>query len=112
MATAAASTSAGTKSPASKTANAVMKAVPRASTPRRNRGEWQRFDVVFRAPRFDAQGNKTANAEFIRVQLNGVLIHEKETVSGPTRSALYKDEVSMGPLMFQGRSRPRWPIVT
>src|SRR5918911_3019200 len=39
-------------------------------------GEWQTFDVVFRAPRFDAAGKKTANAKFVRVAHNGTVIHE------------------------------------
>ncbi len=69
-------------------------------------GEWQRFEVVFRAPRFDADGNKTANAAFVRVVHNGVLIHENQELSGPTRAALYNDEQPLGPVMFQGDHGP------
>lgn len=69
-------------------------------------GEWQRFDVVFRAPRFDADGNKTANAVFVRVEHNGVLIHENQELSGPTRAALFKDEQPLGPIMIQGDHGP------
>ena len=39
-------------------------------------GEWQTFDVIFHAPKFDAQGKKTANAVFVKVLQNGTLIHE------------------------------------
>ena len=38
-------------------------------------GQWQTFDVVFRAPRFDASGRKTANACFVKVVHNLSLIH-------------------------------------
>jgi hypothetical protein len=69
-------------------------------------GEWQSFDITFRAPRFDASGNKTADAVFEKVLLNGVLIHENVSVSGPTRSGTYKDEKPLGPLMFQGDHGP------
>ncbi|MCL4694197.1 MAG: DUF1080 domain-containing protein [Candidatus Hydrogenedentes bacterium] len=69
-------------------------------------GEWQRFDIVFRAPRFDENGDKTADAEFVRVEHNGVVIHENEKVSGPTRSAMFNDEQPTGPLMLQGDHGP------
>lgn len=69
-------------------------------------GQWQTFDVVFRAPRFDAQGKKTANARFVRVVHNGVVVHENVEVTGPTRAATYNDEKPTGPLMLQGDHGP------
>jgi sugar phosphate isomerase/epimerase len=69
-------------------------------------GQWQTFDVVFRAPRFDAQGNKTANARFVRVLHNGKVVHENVEVTGPTRASLYEDEKPLGPLMLQGDHGP------
>jgi len=69
-------------------------------------GEWQTFDVIFRAPRFDAAGKKTANAVFVRVVHNGKVIHENQEVTGPTRAASYRDEKPAGPLMFQGDHGP------
>lgn len=69
-------------------------------------GEWQTFDVVFRAPRFDASGKKTANARFVKVVHNGKVIHENEEVTGPTRAAAFQDEKPLGPLMLQGDHGP------
>src|SRR5262249_32154760 len=34
-------------------------------------GEWQKLHAIFLAPRFDAEGNKTASARLLRVTLNG-----------------------------------------
>ncbi len=65
-------------------------------------GLWQHLKVSFQAPRFDASGKKTENAKMIRVELNGVLIHENVELSGPTRSSGPNDEKATGPLMFQG----------
>ncbi len=78
---------------------------PRVNAARRP-GEWQTFDVIFRAPRFDEDGNKTANAMFVRVEHNGVLIHENQEVTGPTRAAMYADEQLRGPIMLQGDHGP------
>jgi len=69
-------------------------------------GQWQRFDIVFRAPRFDATGRKTANARFVKVVHNGVVVHEDVEVTGPTRAATYDDERPVGPLMLQGDHGP------
>lgn len=69
-------------------------------------GAWQHFEIVFRAPRFDKTGRKTENARFVKVLLNGVVIHENVEVTGPTRSAAFEDERSLGPLMFQGDHGP------
>ena len=40
-------------------------------------GEWQHYRIVFLAPRFDETGKKTANAKFVKVIHNGVLVQEK-----------------------------------
>jgi hypothetical protein len=69
-------------------------------------GEWQSLDVVFRAPRFDADGRKTEAARFVKVSLNGTLIHENVEVGGPTRAAAWNDEKPRGPLMIQGDHGP------
>ena len=65
-------------------------------------GLWQHLQVTFEAPRFDAAGKKTKNARFVRVALNGFVIHENVEVTGPTRSPAFEDERAMGPLMIQG----------
>lgn len=69
-------------------------------------GQWQTLEVVFRAPRFDAHGRKTAPARFERVVLNGKLIHENVAVSGPTRGSMFDDESAAGPIMIQGDHGP------
>jgi len=69
-------------------------------------GEWQTFDVVFLAPRFDAEGKKTANAKFVKVVHNGQVVHENIEVTGPTRAGAFNDEKPTGPLMFQGDHGP------
>ena len=69
-------------------------------------GEWQTFDVIFRAPRFDSEGNKTANARFEKVVHNGTVVQKNVEVTGPTRSAEYDDETPTGPLVIQGNHGP------
>ncbi|AQG80636.1 3-keto-disaccharide hydrolase [Spirosoma montaniterrae] len=65
-------------------------------------GLWQHLKISFQAPRFNAQGQKTENARMIRVELNGVTIHEDVELTGPTRAAAFEDEKASGPLMLQG----------
>lgn len=65
-------------------------------------GLWQHLRIIFQAPRFDSQGRKTANARFLKVYVNGSLVQNNFEVSGPTRSAGFKDEKPRGPIMIQG----------
>ncbi|MCY7357747.1 MAG: DUF1080 domain-containing protein [Rudanella sp.] len=65
-------------------------------------GLWQHLKISFQAPRFDGSGKKTENAKMVRVELNGVLLHENQELSGPTRSAAFTDEKPTGALMLQG----------
>ena len=80
------------------------------SPPRKNAsrpaGEWQSFHILFQAPRFDAQGKKTADGRFVRLIHNGTLIQEDAVVEGPTRASLDGPEVPQGPLMIQGDHGP------
>jgi len=84
-----------------------MGAVYGAKPPRVNAtrapGEWQKYRILFRAPRKDDAGNKTSNATFWLVELNGVRIHDwGQEVDKITGGSLGNDEVEEGPLMFQG----------
>jgi hypothetical protein len=80
------------------------------AAPRKNAckapGEWQTYDVIFQAPRFDADGKKTANARFIKVVHNGEVIHKNVEVKGPTTASLGGPEKPEGPLMLQGDHGP------
>jgi len=68
-------------------------------------GEWQKFVIDFIAPRFDADGKKTANAKFVKVVLNDQVIHENVEAPKPTGGELGK-EVPQGPLLLQGNHGP------
>jgi hypothetical protein len=65
-------------------------------------GLWQKIRISFQAPRFDASGKKTENARLLRVELNGVLLHENVELTGPTRGAMGGGEKASGPLRLQG----------
>jgi hypothetical protein len=69
-------------------------------------GEWQTLDVTFHAPRFDASGKKVASARFVKVVLNGQLIHEDVEAATPTGSAWVKKETATGPLLIQADHGP------
>ncbi len=69
-------------------------------------GEWQSFDAVFRAPRFDENGRKVENAQFVSIIHNGILVHENVELTGNTRASLNKPEAPKGPLMLQGDHGP------
>jgi len=85
-------------------------AIYSAAAPKENAslppGEWQKFVIDFQAPRFDANGNKTQKAKFIKITLNGKVIQENVEVEGSTGGGVTGKEAPKGPLMLQGDHGP------
>ncbi len=69
-------------------------------------GQWQTLEIVFRAPRFDKNGRKTENARFMKVAINGKLVHENVEIAHPTGHYWHQAEHAAGPLFFQGDNGP------
>lgn len=65
-------------------------------------GLWQHMEISFLAPKFDSNGKKIANAKFVKIIQNGLLIHENVEVLAPTRGALLSNEIARGPIRIQG----------
>jgi hypothetical protein len=72
----------------------------------RRPGEWQSYQIWFRAPRFDASGKKIEPARFQRVLFNGQLVQKDVDVPGPTRAHRAINEGAQNPLMLQGDHGP------
>jgi hypothetical protein len=72
----------------------------------RRPGEWQSYQIWYRAPRFDPSGKKLEPARFVRVLFNGQLVQKEVDVAGPTRAHLPIPEASANPLMLQGDHGP------
>ncbi|NLG49755.1 MAG: DUF1080 domain-containing protein [Chloroflexi bacterium] len=69
----------------------------------RKPGEWQTYDILFTAPRFD--GDRLVSPAYVTVILNGVVLHHHQAIMGPTghRTLTSYDETraTTGPLMLQ-----------
>ncbi|HTH02039.1 MAG TPA: DUF1080 domain-containing protein [Vicinamibacterales bacterium] len=72
----------------------------------RRPGEWQSYQIWFRAPRFDGSGKKIESARFQRVLFNGQLVQKDVNLDGATRAALSIPEAAQHPLMLQGDHGP------
>ncbi len=71
-------------------------------------GEWQTYDIVFEAPRFDKDGNLEKPAS-VTVLHNGVLVHNHRQLLGATahRSApSYSPHEAEGPIKLQDHGNP------
>ena len=64
-------------------------------------GEWQTLDVVWKSPRFDAKGEKTANAKIVKATLNGEVIHDNVELKTPTGGNWTRKETATGSFMLQ-----------
>jgi len=73
----------------------------------RKPGEWQSYDIVFEAPRLDG-GNVTKTA-YMTVFLNGVLLHNRKELMGPTvhrELAKYAPQPGEDSLVLQDHQTP------
>ena len=66
---------------------------------------WQTYDIEFTAPKFDAAGQKVAEA-CLTVRHNGVLIHDNVAVPRPTLGKIAETPAATGPLTLQGHGNP------
>jgi hypothetical protein len=74
----------------------------------RKPGEWQSYDIAFKAPRFDASGQMTSPA-IVTVLHNGVLVHNARAFWGPTqhrRIDPYRPSNASGPIRLQDHGNP------
>ena len=69
-------------------------------------GEWQTRVIDFRAPRFDQSGNKTANAKFVSVILNGQVVQENVEIAHGTNVSRNAKEHPTGSIYLQGDHGP------
>jgi len=71
-------------------------------------GEWQSYDIIFMAPRFDDDGALSLPATFT-VLHNGVLIQNHTTIDGTTANIgepEYEAHDAKAPLMLQDHTNP------
>jgi glucose/arabinose dehydrogenase len=67
----------------------------------RGPGQWHKVAGQFYAPRFDADGNKIANARFENITVDGLMVIGSAECNGVTGGAISQTEVAKGPLRFQ-----------
>lgn len=84
---------------------AVYKQHPPLVNACRGPGQWQTYDIVFHAPRFDATGKKTTPGD-VTVLHNGVLIQDHAEFSGVTGGNLTPESADPGPIMLQDHGNP------
>ena len=88
-------------------AGAIYGQWPPLVNPARRPGEWQSFDIVFEAPRFEREN--LLKPAYLTVFLNGVLLHHRQELMGPTvhrALARYTAYSGGGPLVLQDHQQP------
>ena len=69
-------------------------------------GQWQTYDIIFHAPRFDASG-KLLRPAHVTVLQNGVLVQDNVEIHGPTATGKpYEAHAAKLPLELQDHNHP------
>lgn len=75
----------------------------------RRPGEWQSYDIIYRAPKFDEAGNVVKKAR-VTVLHNGVLVQDNVEILGTTTNEevqpTYTKHPEKGPIRLQDHSNP------
>jgi hypothetical protein len=80
---------------------------PPLANPTRKPGEWQSYDIVFEAPKFE--NGKLLKPAYATVFLNGVLLHNHKELMGPTvhrELAKYAAQPAEDSLLLQDHQQP------
>jgi hypothetical protein len=88
-------------------AGAIYGQFPPLVNPARKPGEWQAYDIVFEAPRFENE--RLVRPAYLTVFLNGVLLHHRRELMGPTvHRALprYTAHPESAPIVLQDHQQP------
>jgi hypothetical protein len=88
-------------------ASAIYGQYPPLVNPARPPGEWQTYDIVFEAPRFE--GDKLVKPAYFTVLFNGVLVHNHTASLGGTRHrevGKYEPHAAEGPVLLQDHGNP------
>jgi hypothetical protein len=88
-------------------AGAIYGQWPPLVNPGRKPGEWQVYDIVFHAPRFD--GAKVVSPAYLTVFMNGVLLHDHQPSMGTMawrQVAHYTAHANEAPLLLQNHDSP------
>ena len=75
----------------------------------RKPGEWQTYDIFFKAPVFDEETKKLVKPAYVTVIHNGVLMHLHQELLGPTshkKVAKYRYHGPKGPISMQDHGNP------
>ncbi len=68
-------------------------------------GQWQTYDIVFRAPRFDQAGT-VVQLPRVTVVHNGILIHDDLELPGTTAGGFDREMRAVGPILLQFHGDP------
>jgi len=68
-------------------------------------GQWQTYDIVFRAPRYDQTGT-IVELPRVTVVHNGILIHDDLELPGTTPGGIDREMGAAGPILLQFHGDP------
>ncbi|MHB8898224.1 MAG: 3-keto-disaccharide hydrolase [Thermoguttaceae bacterium] len=87
---------------------AIYKQHPPLVNACRKPGEWQSYDIIWKCPKFDAEG-KLVSPAYVTVLHNGVLVQDHFALEGDTpfdRAPRYKAHPDKGPITLQYHNNP------